>query len=72
MCGFSFAIPGMNWVGHRTQVCMNPSSFVNCESVVAADAELVILEVRNQLIFGHKNRFKDAKNQVEAPQCSEK
>ena len=47
-------------------------SFVNCESVAAADAELVILEVRNQLIFGHKNRFKDARNQVEAPKCSEK
>ena len=47
-------------------------SFVNFESVAAADAEVVILEVRNQLIFGHKNRFKDARNQVEAPKCSEK
>jgi hypothetical protein len=46
-------------------------SFVNCESVAAADAEVVILEVRNQLIFGHKNRFRDAVNQVDGTKVLE-
>jgi len=46
-------------------------SFVNCESMVAAEAVLVILGVRNQLIFGHKNRFRDAVNQVDGTKVLE-
>ena len=46
-------------------------SFVNCESTVAAEAVLAILEGRNQLIFGHKNRFRDAVNQVDGTKVLE-
>ena len=46
-------------------------SFVNCESVVAAEAALAILEVRNQQVFGHKNLFRDAVNQVDGTKVLE-
>ena len=46
-------------------------SFVNCESVVTAEAVLAILEVRNQQIFGHKNLFRDAVNQVDGTKVLE-
>ena len=46
-------------------------SFVNCESVVTAEAVLAFLEVRNQQIFGHKNLFRDAVNQVDGTKVLE-